>query len=78
MLHAPEALLFGGSDKNTIAHKRGRGIAVKGIETEDDHLELATASRSCSRTKYRGTLIPSCILMDRGTGSTYARSIGQK
>jgi hypothetical protein len=34
---AAEALLFSGSDEFAIFNEGGGGIAVKGVETEDNH-----------------------------------------
>ena len=38
MLDAAEALLLRRRDELAVAHERGRRIAVKGVEAEDDHL----------------------------------------
>src|SRR5712691_3416969 len=37
MLDATKPLLLGRRDKQAVAHERGRRIAVKGVEAEDDH-----------------------------------------
>ena len=44
MLDAAEAFLLGGGDELAVAHERGRRIAVEGIETEDDHWFVISAS----------------------------------
>ena len=38
MLDPAKALLLGGCHQSAVPHQRGRGIAVKGIETQDDQL----------------------------------------
>ena len=42
MLDAAEALLFGRRNELAVADERSRGIAVEGVEAEDDHLGQAS------------------------------------
>ena len=37
MLHAAEPLLFRRSNKLAVPDERSRGIAMEGVEAEDDH-----------------------------------------
>jgi hypothetical protein len=48
MLHAPETLLLGGGDEFAVAHETRGGIAVVGIESEDEHFLVA---RVCVRRR---------------------------
>jgi hypothetical protein len=40
VLDSAEALLFGGRDQGAVPHERRSGVAMKGVETEDDHAPL--------------------------------------
>ena len=44
MLHAAEPFLLRRRDKLAVADERSRRIAVEGIEAEDDHWSVISAS----------------------------------
>jgi hypothetical protein len=51
VLDAPEAFLLGRRDEHAVAHQRGCGVAVEGVEAEDDHvLDTGTNKRFMTRT----------------------------
>jgi hypothetical protein len=37
---APKTLLFNGGDERTVAHERGRDIAMVGIDAQDVHSDV--------------------------------------
>ena len=78
MLHAAEALLFRRSNKLALADKRGRGIAVEGIETQNDHTRPTDlVSADLSDGTERGWVIEKKLI---GTGplSAYAHRLGHR
>jgi hypothetical protein len=47
VLEPPEALLLGRCDQHPVAHQRGGGVTVEGVEAEDDHSgRLLSTNRS--------------------------------
>src|SRR5262245_2538294 len=52
VLDAPEALLFRRCDENALAHNRCRGIAVEGVEAQDDHRDNLVTSRRSNSGSY--------------------------
>src|SRR5262249_46508408 len=48
MLHPAESLLFCRRNEYTLADQRGRGIAVEGIDAENDHGKIKKISRYCA------------------------------
>ncbi len=60
MLDAAKALLFGGRHQFAVPHQRRRGIAVEGIEAEDDHPMTRDGSGHHTRSGRR-SMISSAI-----------------
>src|SRR5581483_10466250 len=50
MFHAAEAFLLRGSDKLAVAHKRRRRVAMKRVQTQNDHVNRLPYQRQASAT----------------------------